>query len=76
VISGRIGGAETVRREAEFRQSRGFRALVYQIEKGGVGKNFQEASVVVLMEPQFTPALEQQAIKRAHPMGQTLAAAQ
>ncbi len=71
VVSGGVSEAETSRREAAFRDARGFSALVYQIRKGGVGKNFQEASVVVLCEPQYTPAAEKQAIARAHRMGQT-----
>lgn len=57
--------------EAEFRNKEGFAALVYQISIGGVGKNLQDASTVVLMEPPFTSAAERQAIGRAHRMGQT-----
>lgn len=44
--------------------------LVAQIEAGGVGLNIQAASVVVIVEPQFTPAAEAQAIARVHRMGQ------
>lgn len=46
--------------------------LLAQIEAGGVGLNIQAASVVVLMEPQWKPSTEEQAIARAHRMGQTL----
>jgi len=45
--------------------------LVSQITAGGVGLNLQAASVVILMEPQFKPTTEWQAIARAHRMGQT-----
>lgn len=45
--------------------------LVAQIQAGGTGLNIQAASVVVLMEPQIKPSLEEQAIARAHRMGQT-----
>jgi SNF2 family DNA or RNA helicase len=45
-------------------------ALVSQIEAGGVGLNIQAASVVVLTEPQWKPSVEEQAIARAHRMGQ------
>jgi SNF2 family DNA or RNA helicase len=44
--------------------------LLSQIVAGGVGMNLQAASVVVLCEPQVKPALENQAVKRAHRMGQ------
>ena len=46
-------------------------AVLYaQIQAGGVGLNLQAASVVVLCEPQLTPSSEEQAIARAHRMGQ------
>lgn len=44
--------------------------LLSQIVAGGVGSNLQSASVVILCEPQVKPTLEDQAIKRAHRMGQ------
>jgi SNF2 family DNA or RNA helicase len=44
--------------------------LLAQIEAGGVGMNIQAASVVVLCEPQWKPSTEEQAIARAHRMGQ------
>ncbi len=42
-----------------------------QIDVGGVGLNLQVASVAILMEAQLKPITEQQAIARAHRMGQT-----
>ncbi|WP_183093259.1 DEAD/DEAH box helicase [Nocardioides stalactiti] len=45
-------------------------ALLAQITTGGIGLNIQAASVVILCEPQLNPALEAQAIARAHRMGQ------
>lgn len=47
--------------------------LVAQVRAGGVGLNIQAASVVVLCEPQVSPALEAQAIARAYRMGQVRA---
>jgi ERCC4-related helicase len=44
--------------------------LLSQIEAGGVGINMQAASVVILTEPQWKPSTEEQAIARAHRMGQ------
>lgn len=66
-----LSGERIVAVERAFQETDGFAALAYQIRMGGTGKNFQVASVVVLMEPQFTSALEEQAISRAHRMGQT-----
>lgn len=55
---------------AAFSQKSGFAALVMQIEVGGVGLNLQSASVVVLMEPQYKPTMEAQAVGRAYRTGQ------
>jgi SNF2 family DNA or RNA helicase len=44
--------------------------LVSQVQAGGVGLNMQAASVVVLVEPQWKPSAEEQAIARCHRMGQ------
>ena len=48
----------------------GHAVLLAQIQAGGVGLNLQGASAVVLMEPQWKPSSEEQAIARAHRMGQ------
>ncbi len=53
-----------------FTEHRGPATLLSQIEAGGVGLNIQAASVVVITEPQWKPSTEQQAIARAHRMGQ------
>ena len=45
-------------------------ALVMQIDTGGLGLNVQAASVVVICEPQYKPSTVNQAIARAHRMGQ------
>lgn len=53
-----------------FTRYPGAATLVSQIEAGGVGLNIQAASVVIIAEPQWKPSTEQQAIARAHRMGQ------
>ena len=45
--------------------------LAAQIDAGGIGINLQAASVVILMEAQFKPSTEWQAIARVHRMGQS-----
>ena len=54
----------------DFTGSSSPRILVAQIQAGGVGLNIQAASVVIICEPQWNPAIEEQAIARAHRMGQ------
>ncbi|NGO78345.1 DEAD/DEAH box helicase [Streptomyces sp. YC504] len=54
----------------EFTAAPGHAVLLAQIRTGGTGLNLQAASVVVLCEPQLSPALEAQAVARAHRMGQ------
>ena len=55
----------------EFSKRKGHAVLVAQLQAGGVGVNLQAASAVVLMEPQWKPSTENQAIARSHRMGQT-----
>ncbi|EQC31359.1 hypothetical protein SDRG_10961 [Saprolegnia diclina VS20] len=44
--------------------------LVISLKAGGVGLNLTAASVVVLLDPWWNPALEDQAIDRVHRLGQ------
>lgn len=67
------GDVPAVRRQAmvdAFTAGDGHGVLLAQIQAGGVGLNFQAASVVIICEPQVKPALEEQAVARAHRMGQ------
>jgi SNF2 family DNA or RNA helicase len=54
----------------DFTQRSGHAVLLGQIEAGGVGINMQAASIVIIAEPQWKPSTEQQAVARAHRMGQ------
>jgi len=68
------GDVPSAKRDAimkEFQSSSGFAALAMQIRVGGLGHNLQAASVVVLMEPQYKPSTEWQAVARARRMGQS-----
>jgi SNF2 family DNA or RNA helicase len=71
VITGDISPAQWLRIVDEFQKAPGFRLLPCQIQAGGVGLNLQAASVVILMEPQWKATAEDQAVARAHRMGQT-----
>ncbi len=54
----------------QFTKHHGHAVLLSQIEAGGVGINLQAASIVIITEPQWKPSTEDQAIARAHRMGQ------
>jgi len=73
VIGPLTGGIAPADRQAmvdELTSSKGPAVLVAQIQAGGVGLNIQAASVIIIAEPQLTPSSEEQAIARAHRMGQ------
>lgn len=69
-ITGAVPAVDRQRVVDGFTAHPGPAVLVAQIQAGGVGLNLQAASVVVLCEPQLTPTSEDQAIARAHRMGQ------
>lgn len=69
-ITGSVPPAKRQAIVAAFSACRGPAVLVAQIKAGGVGLNIQAASVVIIVEPQWTPSSEEQAIARCHRMGQ------
>jgi SNF2 family DNA or RNA helicase len=52
-----------------FKELPGPRVLLISLSAGGVGLNIQEASIVVLFDRWWNPAVESQAIQRAHRFG-------
>ena len=69
-LTGDIAPADRQAMVDEFTAARGPAVLVSQIQAGGVGLNIQAASVIIIAEPQLTPSIEEQAVARAHRMGQ------
>jgi SNF2 family DNA or RNA helicase len=69
-ITGSVPPAARQQIVDDFTQRPRHAVLLSQIEAGGVGINMQAASVVILTEPQWKPSTEEQAIARAHRMGQ------
>ena len=55
-----------------FKLQQGPSALLMSIRAGGVGLNIIEANTVVLFDRWWNPAVEAQAIERAHRFGRTL----
>ncbi|MET9882401.1 DEAD/DEAH box helicase [Streptomyces sp. NPDC006430] len=72
-ICGAVPAARRQRLVDGFGAAAGHAVLLAQIEAGGIGLNLQAASVVILCEPQVKPTMEQQAVARAHRMGQVRA---
>ena len=70
VITGKTPADARQQIADRLEQARVPSVLVSQITAGGVGMNIQAASVVILCEPQVKPSTEEQALKRAHRMGQ------
>ncbi|MHC5009637.1 MAG: DEAD/DEAH box helicase [Planctomycetota bacterium] len=70
-ITGAVSGDKRMDLVDAFHAADGHAILACQIQAGGVGLNLHAASAVVLMEPQWKPSTEEQAIARAHRMGQT-----
>ncbi|RLK49190.1 DEAD/DEAH box helicase [Microbacterium telephonicum] len=72
IASVRLDGS-TLRRDAVVDAFRGGDAPVFLIslKAGGVGLTLTEADYVFLLDPWWNPAAEQQAIDRAHRIGQT-----
>jgi SNF2 family DNA or RNA helicase len=70
-ITGDTSSTERQRIIDQFSNDSSATVLVSQIDAGGIGINLQSAQVVILMEPQFKPSTEWQAIARVHRMGQS-----
>lgn len=54
-----------------FREDPDVTVIIISIAAGGLGLNLTTASRVYVMEPQFNPAAEAQAVDRVHRLGQT-----
>ncbi|MEZ5173785.1 MAG: DEAD/DEAH box helicase [Bacteroidia bacterium] len=61
--------AEVIRK---FENHSGHRSFLIQLKTGGSGLNLTEADNVFLLDPWWNPAAEEQAIARAHRMGQKM----
>nr|OQO25209.1 hypothetical protein B0A51_07971 [Rachicladosporium sp. CCFEE 5018] len=70
----RLDGSLSVSKRAQvlrvFKTNPQVVVLLVSIRAGGQGLNFTAANKVYMMEPQFNPGVEQQAIDRVHRLGQ------
>jgi len=70
-ITGALSSIERQEVVDKFTEAREPGVLLAQASAGGTGLNIQAASVVIIIEPQMKPSIEDQMIGRAHRMGQT-----
>ncbi|KAK0647034.1 SNF2 family N-terminal domain-containing protein [Cercophora newfieldiana] len=71
IIDGRISSAKRQQRLDKFRTEPSIRALLMTIGTGGVGLTLTVANRVHIVEPQWNPSVEDQAIGRALRIGQS-----
>ncbi|KAH0422711.1 SNF2 super family RAD5 protein [Colletotrichum camelliae] len=70
-VDGRTSYAERSRRLQSFREDDDTSALLMSIETGALGLNLTAANYVHIVEPQWNPSVEEQAVGRALRIGQT-----
>lgn len=58
---------------AKFAEEEGPRVLLMSLRAGGVGLNIPSADLVILFDRWWNPAVEEQAVNRAHRFGRTTA---
>lgn len=68
-----LDGSTTDRREQveKFNQDASLKVFLISIKAGGLGLNLTEADYVFILDPWWNPAVEAQAVDRAHRIGQT-----
>jgi non-specific serine/threonine protein kinase len=69
-LSGETPSAQRAREVARFQQEPEVQAFLMTLGAGGVGLNLTAADYVFLLDPWWNPAKEDQAIARAHRIGQ------
>lgn len=70
-LDGGTSGNERAKRVARFSKPEGAKLFLLSLKAGGVGLNLQAADRVIILDPWWNPAVEAQAIDRAHRIGQT-----
>jgi Superfamily II DNA/RNA helicases, SNF2 family len=70
-LDGSMGYEERGRQVQQFQEDPQSLVFLLSIKAGGAGLNLTAADTVLLFDPWWNEAVEQQAIDRAHRMGQT-----
>ena len=74
VIAKLLGSMPVTQRAANlraFREDPSVTVILMSLKSGGEGLNLQTANRVLVLEPWWNPAVEMQAVMRAHRIGQT-----
>ncbi|GJC92624.1 DNA repair protein rad5 [Colletotrichum higginsianum] len=69
-VDGRTSHIERSRRLEGFKERRDIPVLLMSVETGALGLNLTAANCVHIVEPQWNPSVEEQAVARALRMGQ------
>eukprot|EP00053_Salpingoeca_punica_P018186 m.177383 g.177383 ORF g.177383 m.177383 type:complete len:597 (-) comp17379_c3_seq4:437-2227(-) len=69
-LDGSMSQAQRVRVLDDFKKDPSIHVFLISLRSGGVGLNLTAASRVVLLDPWWNPAVEEQAIDRVHRIGQ------
>jgi superfamily II DNA or RNA helicase len=69
-LTGSLGGEQRRREIERFEKDPAVQAFLISIKAGGVGLNLTAADYVFILDPWWNPTIEQQAIARAHRIGQ------
>ncbi|EMC96373.1 hypothetical protein BAUCODRAFT_472676 [Baudoinia panamericana UAMH 10762] len=69
-LDGKMSVSQRSRVLEQFKTDPGITVILVSIKAGGQGLNFTAANKVFMMEPQWNPGVEQQAIDRVHRLGQ------
>lgn len=70
-LTGEIGEKERKQVIQKFQSARDINLFLISLRAGGVGLNLTSADYVFILDPWWNPAVERQAINRAHRIGQT-----
>lgn len=70
-LDGSMSPARRKREIARFQEEQGPPLFLISLRAGGVGINLTAADYVILMDPWWNPAVEDQAIDRSHRIGQS-----
>ncbi|MCB0545046.1 MAG: DEAD/DEAH box helicase, partial [Saprospiraceae bacterium] len=68
-LTGGVSAPERARAVSEFQEKPSVQAFLMTLGAGGVGLNLTAADYVLLLDPWWNPAKEEQAIARAHRIG-------
>ena len=70
-LDGAMSRATRSEAQNEFKNNKKVTVFLISIKAGGVGLNLTTANRVYMLEPNWNPSIEQQAIDRVHRLGQT-----